>query len=750
MKPTVKKQRTNDWYERRLKLSVTGSSVATVLGRGMGSLPDLFREKVERKSKRKTNPCMERGIALEEHVCRAYERLFNVKVNDTGLFISRQHEYIGVSPDGEREHDHVLLEFKVAVTRHLQDTIPDHYYDQCQCSLMVVETAPYLEYFETAIEPIGPANPAKYDGWRYFCHDGQQWVIRDYRHHRIDRDPTWVAAALPLINRFHRHVTTARRRVNRKRTRSGATSIDRYIASNVNLTLLYKNPVAMTEDLARCAARHEISLLSNADSGMFGWIRLRRVEVCRRVTKRLNAIKAVTVYSPKFYRLGTFSTVNALESRNKPRGAGCIIGNSWIDSNGIPANPWLVMKSVVARRLFGAQVKGKGYVLIHCVGGIIQVHKDGSIGNNRWWCYMRALLGVQASVLRQNNMMILDQALVVGSCVRRGKNIIPNQQGYDYVSVCLEHIECKPVLDRMLQIKDGTIDPRTMFGWKPASLDCPEVRKHAIKLQHISLLPKIRENEMSLLYRHKCYTLQDLADKSLVSMFPKRKIARFWERFVDFHSNGTDTIAVHDRKLLASKFVVPRGTTAIFVDIESFPADMENDSKPWVFTIGHGYGKRRFKFTPTIMHTRSRSAELDMVRRFFAALPNRPCVRCYHWGHIDRTSIARLCSTDKQLLKQFEKIEWVDMCDVLRRSGFMLRNVYCYKLKHITRGLFGNLYRTVGIDNGADAMLKAWDLYRSESNPQGPVLDTIIEYNRLDCEMLQKIRMHLVQSLELF
>lgn len=744
MQPTVATQRTRGWYDARHELSVTGSSAATVLGRGMGSLPDLFREKVERRTKHKTNHCIERGIALEVYVRRAYEKLFGVRVNETGLFVG-SNGFVGVSPDGVRAHDHVLLEFKVAVVRHLQDEIPGHYYDQCQCSLFVVESAPYLEYFEVAVEPIEPTDES---GWRYFRHDGQQWMIRDYRHHRIHRDPAWVAAALPLMERFHRHVTLARRRMNRKRTRAGEDSIDRFITSDADLQTLYRNPRETTEDLARCVAHQEASLLCDMDYGMSGWIRLRRIEIFRRVIQRLED-RGIGRESPAFYRLGTFSTANALMSRTKPSRAACIVGGSWIDHHGIPANPWIVVRSSVARRVFGTDMRVRGHVLVHCVGGAVRVNKDGTPGNGRWWRYMRALLSIQASVLRANGMTIVNRALIVGVGIRRAKQVISNDREYGVVSLDLDQVACEPLLRRLRGIKSGAVDPRTMKGWKPASLDQPMIRERAIAMQHVSLLPKIREDEIARLYRRGWFTLQDLVNRPLRAMFPKRKIAGFWNRFVSFHATQTAEMTVQDPGLLARAFAVPRGTAGVYVDIESFPADLENDSKPWVFAIGQGHGERRFRFRPTIMRSRSRADERDMVRRFFDSLPDRPRVKCFHWGHVDRTSIARLCAGDPELTRRHRKVQWVDMCDQLRKSGFMLRGVYCYKLKRITRALFGDLYSAVNVDGGEDAMLKAWSLYRSEPDIHHPVLANIIAYNRLDCEILQKIRARLVERLDL-
>ena len=134
------KQRSEEWFEARKSLDVTGSTIGAILGNSpFMKREDVIRAKVrERHGAEKEfigNAATDWGQENEGNALAAFENLFGHIVLEDGLKVHESLHFIGYSPDGIVNDR--LLEIKCPYSKKIPDEVPQHYIDQVQLGMEV-------------------------------------------------------------------------------------------------------------------------------------------------------------------------------------------------------------------------------------------------------------------------------------------------------------------------------------------------------------------------------------------------------------------------------------------------------------------------------------------------------------------------------------------------------------------------------------------------------------------------------------
>jgi putative phage-type endonuclease len=182
-------QRTPEWFTMRDNM-LTASDVASAIGKNpYKSKKALIKDKCGQSKKFVGNFMTEWGCKYEPEAIRVYERDYNNKVYETGLYQHNVHTFLGASPDGIT-YDGKLVEVKAPYKRKIEHKIPDHYYPQVQLQLEVldIETCLFIQY-----------KPATED----------DVMILDVLE--IDRDKTWFEENFDKMEMFWNEVLQGRK-----------------------------------------------------------------------------------------------------------------------------------------------------------------------------------------------------------------------------------------------------------------------------------------------------------------------------------------------------------------------------------------------------------------------------------------------------------------------------------------------------------------------------------------------------------
>ena len=96
-------------------------------------------------------------------------------------------------------------------------------------------------------------------------------------------------------------------------------------------------------------------------------------------------------------------------------------------------------------------------------------------------------------------------------------------------------------------------------------------------------------------------------------------------------------------------------------------------------------------------------------------------------------------------------LDWCDLMDVFKQEPVVLKDCFAFGLKEISAAMRKHGMITTKIDsecdNGLKAMIKAWDCYKSEENPDKcAVMKDIEVYNKFDCKVLWDMHTYLREN----
>ena len=156
------KQGSEAWFEHRLGRITASKFAVAMSGESTKGLKELVEETAAeivsmQIEESYSNAIMERGIELEPFAAKEYENIFDVKVEEVGIFIPDKsdtlHEWVGVSPD-RQIGESGLLEIKCPLRKthwgYIKDNkLPNAYKWQVQGQLFIsgMEYCDFMSYY---------------------------------------------------------------------------------------------------------------------------------------------------------------------------------------------------------------------------------------------------------------------------------------------------------------------------------------------------------------------------------------------------------------------------------------------------------------------------------------------------------------------------------------------------------------------------------------------------------------------------
>lgn len=175
--PANPMQGTNEWHDKRA-MKVTGSRIGAILGHSPWQkredvMVEFIKEYQGIPREDKSNIAMEWGINHEAQAISHFQNEVGDLIELRGFVQHPEFDYIGMSPDGITGD--YLLEIKCPFSKKIPDEVPDHYYDQVQLGMEVMDLDNAIIYY---------------------------WTPDNAKPFPVERDPEWWKATLPVIDEF--------------------------------------------------------------------------------------------------------------------------------------------------------------------------------------------------------------------------------------------------------------------------------------------------------------------------------------------------------------------------------------------------------------------------------------------------------------------------------------------------------------------------------------------------------------------
>uniref|UniRef100_A0A6C0KZ21 Uncharacterized protein n=1 Tax=viral metagenome TaxID=1070528 RepID=A0A6C0KZ21_9ZZZZ len=256
-------------------------------------------------------------------------------------------------------------------------------------------------------------------------------------------------------------------------------------------------------------------------------------------------------------------------------------------------------------------------------------------------------------------------------------------------------------------------------------------------------------------YNDRCYLfdkgIQCWDDIRLLNNLKESKKKQIQERMI--HMNKNADILIYPRKNISSSFYkVLNVKNAIFFDVESFlsfdeKCNLLNDPfdkrEPVLGILGFIQNDKYWNYT---INNFTMNDERKIVERFVHHLHtlSKTPIHIFHWGHAENNYIEYIKKTYPEIV--FPEYQLINVLDYFRTEPIIVQGVFQFGLKSIGDALYrNNLIKTTwGInDNGLDTMIEFKDICLHK-NPKIPLkrysqIKEIIEYNRIDCQVLFEI-----------
>lgn len=280
-----------------------------------------------------------------------------------------------------------------------------------------------------------------------------------------------------------------------------------------------------------------------------------------------------------------------------------------------------------------------------------------------------------------------------------------------------------------------------------------EKYKLAERIKEITLVWNISYNERCNFLKKgiKCWD-----DPKLLSELKDNKQKEIQERII--HMNQQEDILLYPRKTISTDFkelLIKRDTDIIF-DVESFLSfddkndffnDNNNENSPILAIIGFIHNKHFYDYT---ISNYTRKSEEKIIKDFSNHLfkinnkyDNK--INIYHWGHAEYNYFNYIRKNYPGI--QFPEYKLINILDYFRMEPIIVQGIFKFGLKTIGKALYKNkLIKTTwgeGNDNGLDAMIQFKEVCKNNTK-NIPIkryieISNIIEYNRIDCQVLLEI-----------
>jgi hypothetical protein len=240
-------------------------------------------------------------------------------------------------------------------------------------------------------------------------------------------------------------------------------------------------------------------------------------------------------------------------------------------------------------------------------------------------------------------------------------------------------------------------------------------------------------------------------DPQLLKELKETKNTNIQERMI--HMNQQNDILIHPRKNISQELINildPEGEK-IFFDVESFLSfddkkhiSIDEIKNPMIAIIGYIYNNHFYDHT---INSFSKKDEEIIIKRFannLKKISKNKIINIYHWGHAEKKYFDYIHKNYKYI--NFPEYKLIDILDYFRMEPIIVQGIFKFGLKYVGKSLYqNNLIKTTweDYDNGLDTMINFKE-YCINHNKKIPIkrfleVEKIINYNRIDCQVLYEI-----------
>ena len=273
----------------------------------------------------------------------------------------------------------------------------------------------------------------------------------------------------------------------------------------------------------------------------------------------------------------------------------------------------------------------------------------------------------------------------------------------------------------------------------------------ANKIKEITLVWNISYDERcSFLEKDiKCWD-----DPRLLSELKESKKKDIQERMI--HMNQQKEIIIYPRKNISLEFqkILNKTEYDIYFDVESFLSfnekqdlfiDLIHKKEPVLGILGFISREHFFNYT---IYDFSLEEERKIVKSFSDHLwkigKGLNKINIYHWGHAEHNYFKYIQRTYPDI--KFPDYDLINVLDYFRMEPIIVQGVFKFGLKSIGKALYDHkMIQTTWNenDNGLDSMIQFKDICLNHQKKiplkRYVAIDQIIEYNRVDCQVLYEI-----------
>lgn len=206
------------------------------------------------------------------------------------------------------------------------------------------------------------------------------------------------------------------------------------------------------------------------------------------------------------------------------------------------------------------------------------------------------------------------------------------------------------------------------------------------------------------------------------------------EFYVDFETVGTFIDDVSDSTSDCKIFMIGCFTVMYTNDFKNYTTEfktftsktLQNDDEifivnQWLDYMSNIYHKYRLK---------------NIKKKKF----NRPPI--YHWSKAEPIVLNKFW-IHHQLPNQMTNLNFVDILDIFQNEPIIIKDTFSFSLKEISKSLYNlgmieTIWKESKILNGKNALFYAWNYYNSSIKDE-TIMEQIIEYNYVDCKVMQEI-----------
>lgn len=766
------KQKTPKWYETRHNM-LTASNIASILEKNQYKTKvDLLRDKIEPYKIYSSN-ATEWGIKYEPIAIEIYEQFTKNKVYEFGLIQHPIYKWLGASPDGILENG-VMVEIKCLYSTNIIEDSPICYWIQTQIQMEVCN----LDYCDLFQCKFVEYSKDEYDSDEISIHKGiinnKYWKLVDYNCKRIQRDNKWFKRNINIINNFWNDVLYYRKnplKLNRqkystdkplkKRTRSNsiiydshtpnyikdwntwisATSIRNYMINDPLLDWfnMYGNKYNIAKDkyisrkycfntfLRNKGLEFENAIYKNLKK-RFNSNELVKIADINDIysTQKVNdTIKHIINKTPIIFQ-GVFHN----ENDNTYGIADLIVRTDYlykiIENTKLPID------------------ENANYVIIDIKYNTFNLKKDGLQIKNT--AKVRSYKG---QVILYNNALGYIQKHISQYCYLLGrryktndKMIINPFQTLGVIDIQEEIYTINKINNAIQWIKNLKINGE---HWNPMTSNLIEMKpnmsnKEDYPYHNIKKQIAHKKKEITLMWNIGIDKRNELCKKGITK----------WNELI-LNDNSKNTY-LQQRILNINKsnnlyinkgnFKIDRYPIEFYVDFEltnnlnssmspiiNYPDEEFKDDKGLLFMIGFGYViNNTWNYKCYI--AKNKTEENQIITEWKTDMKNisgGTYVPVYHWSNAEPIQM-------KHFGYDSNDINWIDLMDILKTKGVVIKGVMGYGLKEIARQMYKyGMINTCWINeevDGRSAMLLVWN-----NEP----LDKVKIYNEIDCKVMWNI-----------